>query len=473
MTLRNDRPGLADVRAMFTHRGVWQSCLDVEAALAEVQAELGLIPAGAAVEIRSKANLVAVDVDALAADIERTRAPILSLARALSNACAGEAGGYVHWGATTQNVRQTARTPLMRRGHDAFMVRLGDVLEKLAGLAESSAETLTVGRTNHRHALPITFGFKAAAWIEELLRHRDRLVGAEPRVFLAQWGGAIGAMHAFGEHGPEINRRLSRRLGLFPMAVPSRAGTDPVAEYVLLLALFSATCSKIARELYALMADEIGEVYEELGDEVVGSSTMPHKVNSKVAVQAIAAAARLRSQVPLALEAMQPTHEGDSANNEMLYGLMDGICPLAYELIVEMDALLGCIRLAPERMRSNLELSAAYIASENAVTALAPALGRTRAHDVVHDAVAELTAGGTGLADVLLGKPEIRAAVSDQALRESLDPARYTGLSAQMAREMAAAGRAAARELQQRPPAATPMQASDNPKKGFSPCKPA
>lgn len=454
------RPSLADIRALFSRPSLWQSWLEVEAALAEVQSELGLIPAAAAAEIRSKANLVAVDEAALAADIECTRAPILSLARALGDACAGDAGGYVHWGATTQNVLQTGRTLLMRRAHDAFMVRLGDVMAKLADLAESCAETLTVGRTNHRHALPITFGFKVAAWIEELLRHRDRLVSAEPRVFVSLWGGAIGAMHAFGEHGPEINRRLSQRLGLFPMAVPSRAGTDHVAEYVLLLALFSATCSKIARELYALMADELGEVYEELGDAVVGSSTMPHKVNSKVAVQVIAVAARLRSQVPLALEAMQPTHEGDAANNHMLYSLMDSIGPMAYELIAGMDELLGCIRLVPERMRRNLDLSASFIAAENAMMALAPVLGRTRAHDLLHHAVAELSDAAPSLADALLADPEIRGAVGEKALREALDPALYTGRSAIMAREMAGMARAAAHELQQRAGAGTPARRS-------------
>jgi 3-carboxy-cis,cis-muconate cycloisomerase len=455
------RPGLADIRALFARPSLWQAWLDVEAALAEVQAELGLIPPAAAAEIRSKAKLGTIGEEALAADIERTRAPIVSLARALNNACAGDAGGYVHWGATTQNVLQTGRAMLMRRAHDAFMVRLGDVLEKLAGLAEASADILTVGRTNHRHALPVTFGFKAAAWIEELLRHRDRLVGAEPRVFVSQWGGAIGAMHAFGEHGPELNRRLSQRLGLSPVAVPSRAGTDHVAEYVLLLALFSATCSKIARELYALMADEVGEVYEQLDDDVIGSSTMPHKVNSKVAVQAIATAARLRSQVPLALEAMQPTHEGDAANNLMLYGLMDGICPLAYALIDEMDELLDCIRLVPGRMRRNLDLSASFIAAENAMMVLAPALGRNRAHDLLHQAVEELPDSRASLADLLLADPEIRGAVGEKTLREALDPALYTGSSAIMARQMAGRARIASLELQQRA-AARAARASEN-----------
>ncbi len=441
------RPTLAEIRALFSQRSLWQSWLDIEAALAEVQSELGIIPQTAALEIRRCANFKHIDEAALAADMARTRAPILSLVHALSKACAGDAGGYVHWGATTQNVLQTGRTLLMRRAHGAFMARFGDLLDTLADLAEAGADTLTAGRTNHRHALPITFGFKVAGWIDELLRHRDRLTGAEPRVFLSLWGGAIGAMHAFGEHGPEINRRLSQQLGLFPMAVPSRAATDYVAEYVLLLALFSATCSKIARELYALMADEYGEAYEALGDEVVGSSTMPHKINSKVAVQAIAAAARLRTQVPLALEAMQPTHEGDAANNQMLYGLMDGICPLAYELIEEMNALLGCIRTVPERMQSNLDHSAAFIAAENAMMVLAPALGRSRAHDILHHAIAELPPRGASLADALLAHAEIRDAVSEPALREALDPSRYTGRSPVMAREMATKARQAAHAL--------------------------
>jgi 3-carboxy-cis,cis-muconate cycloisomerase len=441
---------VAAVCALFSRRSLWQSWLDVEATLAEVQAELGIIPAQFATEIRSKANFDSISEDALAADVERTLAPVLSLARALSAACSPEAGGYVHWGATTQNVTQTGRTMLMQRAHAAFMKRFGDVLEKLAVLADDHAETLTVGRTNYRHALPVTFGFKVAGWIEEMLRHRDRLVDSEPRVFMSLWGGAIGAMHAFGEHGPEINRRLSQRLGLQPMTVPSRAATDSVAEYVLLLALFSATCSKIARGLYSLMADEYAEVYERLDGEVMGSSTMPHKINSKITVEVIALAAQLRTQVPLALEAMQPSHEGDAANNYMMYGQMETICPLAYELVDAMDEMLGCIEIDAGRMRRNLDLSSSFIAAENAMMVLAPALGRNRAHDILHHAIAEHPEAGVRFADVLLQKKDIRDAVSETALREALDPERYTGHSADMAREMARQALIAARELQQR-----------------------
>jgi 3-carboxy-cis,cis-muconate cycloisomerase len=191
-------------------------------------------------------------------------------------------------------------------------------------------------------------------------------------------------------------------------------------------------------------------VYERLGDDVVGSSTMPHKINSKITVQAIAYAARLRSQVPLALEAMQPTHEGDVASNTMMYGLMDTICPMAYELVDAMDEMFDSIVLLPERMRRNLKLWSPFIAAENAMMLLAPAMGRNHAHDLLHHAIAEASAGQGDLTQILLRNAEVRAVVPREALDDALDPERYTGRSAQMAREMAVTARAAARELQQR-----------------------
>lgn len=441
------RPSLAEIRKLFVQRSHWQSWLDIEAALAETQAELGMIPEAAASEIVRKANFEHIDATALAADIARTRAPIASIVRALVQACEGEAGSYVHWGATTQNVMLTARTLLMRRAHQAFMAKLGDVLFKLADLADDSAGMLTAGRTNFRQGLPITFGLKAAAWIEEFLRHWQRFEGAQPRVFASLWGGALGAMHSYGEQGAELNRRLSARLGLTPLAVPSRAGTDYIVEYFLLLALFSATCSKIARDLYGLMADEIGEVYENQDDEVIGSSTMPNKVNPKVVVGVIALAARLRAMTPLALEAMQPTHEGDAANNQMLYTLIDQACPLAYELVCAMDELLACLRLVPENMGRNMAFSGQAMAAENAMLLLAPAFGRTQAYERVKHAIAQAEERGVLLADLLLEDASVREAVDEGALRAALDPAAYTGCSVEMARSMAVAARDAATAL--------------------------
>ena len=447
MTKDAPLPAPAEIAALFSRPSVWQSWLDVEAALAETQAALGMIPADAAREIATRARLETIGEAALAADIAKTRAPVVSMARLLARACAGDAGGFVHWGATTQNVVQTGRVLLMRRAHAALMRRLAAILDRLAAFAEAEAGTVTMARTNIRHALPITFGFKAAGWIEEFLRHEARFHDAAPRVFRAQWGGAVGAMHAVGGRGPELNRRLAARLGLGWHAIPSRAGLDTFAEYVLLLGLFAATCGKIARDLYMMMSDEFGEVIEDLGEEVIGSSTMPHKVNSKIAVNVIALAARVRAQVPLALEAMQPSFEGDGANNQMLSALVDQACPLAYELAAQMEELLGAIRLVPAGIRRNLDLSRAFIATENTAMALAPILGRTTAHAIVHHAVAEAVRTGEDLASLIAGAPEAAGLVDAAMIRETLDPAHYIGQSIELALAMVAPARTAARRL--------------------------
>ncbi|MCQ8782397.1 lyase family protein [Mangrovibrevibacter kandeliae] len=444
MTDPNEQPAasaaasltLAEVTALFSRRALWSSWLEVEAALAETQAELGIVPAAAAAEICANAELDILGEAALAADIERTRAPVVSLVRLLAAACAGDAGGYVHWGATTQNVMQTGLALQMQRAHAGLMARFDAVLRQLASLAETHAETLTVARTNLRHALPITFGFKAAGWIEEWLRHRDRFAEAAPRVFRAQWGGAVGAMHAVGAAGPELNRRLAARLSLGHYTVPSRAALDCTAEYALLLALVSGTVSKIARDLYTMMADEFGEAAEALDADVVGSSTMPHKVNPKSVVRVLALAARVRAQVPLALEAMQPGFEGDGANNLMIGALAGEACPLGFELLDRFAALLDELDLDPARMAANVAINGPLLASENLMMALAPTIGRTRAHDLVHHAVAEAVADGRPLANTILASPDV-AGVPAATIHASLDPAGYVGLSAGLAREMA------------------------------------
>jgi 3-carboxy-cis,cis-muconate cycloisomerase len=436
------RATTAEIRALFSQRSMWESWLEVEAALAETQAGLGLIPAAAAIEIRARANFDSIDHATLLADVKRTRAPIVSLVRALSAACAGDAGKYVHWGATTQNVIQTGYAWLLHEAHGAFMQRFDDALARLADLAESEAQTVTVARTNMRQALPITFGFKVAGWIEEWLRHRERLTEAAPRIFRAQWGGTVGAMHVLGDAGPEVNKRLAERLGLGSFTVPSRAALDGFAEYVVVMALFAATCGKIARHLYTLMANEIEEVAEDLEVDVIGSSTMPHKINPKTAVRIISLSTRLRALAPLALEAMQPAFEGDASSNTTITALVEETAPLAYELIDEMEKFLATLRLDRPRMRANLALGGDFLASENVMMLLAPEIGRTAAHDLVHHAVTVASANGEGLVETLLAGDEI-AGVSEAALRHAADPTIYTGLSAGLARDMAAAARRA------------------------------
>lgn len=442
------REALPDsVTDLFSTEQTWQTWLDIEAALALSQASLGLIPAGHAQRIAAHATLQHLDLPALRADIQRTMAPVLSVVHALAHACGDEAGGYVHWGGTTQNIILGGRVLQMRRVHRLLLARIGRVLETLATLAEASSGAVMAGRTNRKHALPITFGFKVASWIEELTRCVQRLRQVEPRTFSLVFGGAIGAMHTFGPDGMLLANVMAERLELGSPLVHSRAMLDPFCEYVLVLSLFAMTCSRIGNELYTLMADEIGEVAESLPEGVVGSSTMPHKDNPKHVVSLIARAARLRALAAPALEAGQPSHEGDSATNQQLYGLIDEACPLAYDVAVRLDDLLALIRFDATRMLENLARSADVIASEHLMMVLARTLGRQDAHDRVHAAIRQARRQGCSLADVLMKQSDVAAHYTREQIAQALDPAQYTGNSRDIALRSATLARDVAAEI--------------------------
>jgi len=437
----------AEVEALFSPESRWQSWLDVEAALAAAQAGLGAIPQEAALEIGRKARLEALDLPAMKAEMTRSKAAVLALVHALANACEGDAGHFVHWGGTTQNIILTGRVLQMRKVHTAILARMANCLDAMIRLAEDGADVAMAGRTNRQHALPITFGFKVAAWIEEFTRFETRFRQIEPRLFSLVFGGAIGAMQAFGDHGPALTDRMGASLGLRPVLVPTRAMLDHFVEYIMLLALFGTTCSKIAREIYALMSDEIGEVLEDLGDDVIGSSTMPQKNNPKLCVSVIAKASRLKGHVLPAMDSTQPSHEGDASATLGLYATIDAACPLAYDVVRETELLLTCLRPVPERMQQNLMLSRGMIAAENVMMVLARKTGRQEAHDIVHTAAVEARRHRTLLLDALLAMDQVRGKISEEELEAAMRPENYTGRSVVITRQSIEMAVAAAARL--------------------------
>ncbi|GGB19829.1 lyase family protein [Allosediminivita pacifica] len=420
---------------LFSDRTLWQAWLDVEAALARAQAEIGMIPAWAAEEIARHARIEAIGEDRLRASIALTMAPILSLTRCLAED-AGEAGRYVHWGATTQNVMQTGRLLLIRRARAGIDDALAQAFGRLADLAREHAETPMAGRTNRRHAVPITFGFKVAGWIDELSRAVDRLDDAGARTFRLPFGGAVGAFHGYGEDGPALMAALANELDLGELLVPGRTVNDLFIELVMQLGMFGMTTERIAREAYVLMTEEIGELSERLEVGVVGSSTMPHKVNPKHVVRLQAECARLRAQTAPALEAGLPSHEGDAAANHLLSSVLDTALPLGWTVARDLARFLDRLETHPVRMRENLTRSGGLVATERLMMALAPVTGRSRAHDLVHHAVEYVAESGAELETTLLTVPEVRA-LGAAEVRTLLDPAGYTGQSAGIAHRLA------------------------------------
>ena len=443
-SLRIPDPG---VRALFTEPARFQSWLDVEAALARAQAELGIIPEAAAREIVAKAQLPFLDMDAVRAGLAKTGHPLVPLVWALDKACAGDAGGYVHWGATTQNVTQTGQLLQARRAHEIFLGQLAALLTTLADLAERSKDMLLPGRTHGQHAVPATFGFKVAVWIDELGRHVERLVGCESRVFVVMLGGGAGTLASLGEPGLATQAKMGPMLGLAPMPVPARTIGDHQAEYVCLLGMLAATCSKIGREIYTLMKQEFGEVEEPVPAGTVGSSTMPQKRNPKLSQDIIAAAAQIRALVPLALEAMQTEHEADRTTSIMMSRALVGACELTGDMLARMVALFEGLQLFPARMRENLDLSGGLIMAEALMLELGRQIGRQRAHDAVYDAAQGAVTESRPFREMLAADPHVRERLGAAQVETLLDPARYTGLCRHFAERGAASARALAASL--------------------------
>src|SRR5262245_19773411 len=437
-SLRIDDPG---VRALFTEAARFQSWLDVEAALAQAQAELGIIPDAAAREITRKAHVSYLDLGAVRAGLARTGHPLVPLVWELDRVCEGDAGGYVHWGATTQNVTQTGQLLQVRRAHEIFLRQLASILTALAALAEKTKDMLLPGRTHGQHAVPATFGFKVAVWIDELGRHVDRLLGCEDRVFVAMLGGGAGTLASLGEPGLATQEKMAAKLGMRPMPMPARTIGDHQAEYVLLLGMLAATGGKIAREIYTLMQQEVGEVEEPVPEGTVGSSTMPQKRNPKLSQDIVAAAAQVRALVPLALDAMNTEHEADRATSIMMGRALSQACELTGDILQRFIALFEGLRVFPERMRRNLDLSGGLIMAEALMLELGKQIGRQRAHDAVYEAAQGSVVKGRPFREMLAEDPHVKARLTPAQVDALLDPARYTGLCGWFARRGAAAAR--------------------------------
>jgi 3-carboxy-cis,cis-muconate cycloisomerase len=432
------------IRALYRLENRWQAWLDVEAALAKAQAELGIIPDGAAEAITRAARLELLDRARIDEGFARTGHTLVPLVWELGRVVGDPHGGWVHWGATTQNITQTGDLLVLRGAHRILLRLIGEMLSAMADLAERSAEMPMAGRTHGQHAVPATFGYKVAVWMDELLRHVERLEQAAPRLFVAMLGGGAGTFASLGKNGPRVQAALGKHIGMGSMQVPSRALGDHLAENMCILGMLAATCGKIAREVYTLMKTEFGEVEEPVPPGTVGSSTMPQKRNPKLCQDVIALTAEVRALVPLALEAMQTEHEADRTTSLMMDSAEARACIAMGDALSRLGEVVKGLRLDPERMRRNLDLGGGSIMAEAIMLELGTTLGRQHAHDVVYDAAQASFVEGRPFSAVLAADPRVTAHLDPGAIDRLLDPVVYTGLCAEMARATAKRARAVA-----------------------------
>ena len=439
-------PGIA---ALFEQDARWQAWLDVEAALAKAEAELGMIPEAAAEEIVKKCDLSLFDRNRLTEGFTRTGHTLVPLVWELSRLCDGDAGNYVHWGATTQNITQTGDLLQLRKAHRIYLNQLSRIFTALAKLADKSKDMALPGRTHGQHAVPATYGLKVAIWIDEFARHTERLRQCEPRVFQALLGGAAGTVASFGDEGLDVQARLAAHLDMPAMQVPARSIMDHLVEHVMLLGLLAATCGKFGYEIYTGMKQEFGEVEEPISPGTVGSSTMPQKRNPHLSQDVMAYAAQIRTMVPLAMESVMTEHEANRQTSLMMRYAEREVCTLMGDTLERVRLLAEGLVLKPERMRANLDLTDGLIMAEPMMLALGEYVGRQEAHDIVYDAAQEAAVGDKTFIELLSADKRVTGHLSTGQIEKLLDPTAYTGLCAKMAAEQADRARKLAAKLSQ------------------------
>ena len=439
-------PGIA---ALFEQDARWQAWLDVEAALAKAEAELGMIPEAAAEEIVKKCDLSLFDRNRLTEGFTRTGHTLVPLVWELSRLCDGDAGNYVHWGATTQNITQTGDLLQLRKAHRIYLNQLSQIFTALAKLADKSKDMALPGRTHGQHAVPATYGLKVAIWIDEFARHTERLHQCEPRVFQALLGGAAGTVASFGDEGLDVQARLAAHLDMPAMQVPARSIMDHLVEHVMLLGLLAATCGKFGYEIYTGMKQEFGEVEEPISPGTVGSSTMPQKRNPHLSQDVMAYAAQIRTMVPLAMESVMTEHEANRQTSLMMRYAEREVCTLMGDTLERVRLLAEGLVLKPERMRANLDLTDGLIMAEPMMLALGEYVGRQEAHDIVYDAAQEAAVGDKTFIELLSADKRVTGHLSTRQIEKLLDPTAYTGLCAKMAAEQADRARKLAAKLSQ------------------------
>ncbi len=424
--------GTAEMRQVFADETLIQRYLDVEAALARVQARMGIIPKEAAAEITAKASFEHFDFESYKQGVAGVSYPILPLVEGIVAMCKDGLGEYSHWGTTTQDIMDSALSLQIRDALAIIETDLNAVADLLAGLAEEYRDTPVAGRSHLQHALPVTFGYKAAVWLSGIERHRTRLAELKPRATLVQFSGATGTLASLGEDGLKVQDALADELGLGRPEITWHTMRDNVTEIVSWMGLLTGTLGKIGTDVLLMMQTEVGEVFEAFTHGRGASSTMPQKRNPVSCELMIVAARAMRQHVAQMLDGMLQDHERASGAWHLEWLTIPQAFINTSGSLSQARELLDGLEIDTERMRANLDVTNGMIVSEAVMMGLAPHMGRQVAHDVVYDACRVCAQQIKSLYEVMSAMPRITKLLSVEEIREMCDPANYVGLAGEM-----------------------------------------
>lgn len=431
------RYGSKEMKAVFEEQNKLQKLLDVEAALARAHAKVGNVSTKNTDMISKKANTKYVKLARVKEIEEEIKHDIMAVVLALSEQC-GSAGKYVHLGATSYDIVDTANALQFK---EALQIVEKDLLELegiLLELAKKHVKTVAVGRTHGQHATPITYGLKFAVWAREIRRHISRIRESRKRVLVGKMSGAVGTMASFGEKGVQIQELVMKELGLNPAEVSTQVvQRDRYAELMLLLALIAATLDKIGKEIRNLMRTEIGEISESFAAEQVGSSTMPHKRNPVSAEKVCGLARVIKSNVFVALENVSLEHERDLTNSSSERVIIPESFILLDEILKTAKKVLSGLTFHPDNIERNLKLTRGLNMAEAAMLALADkGMGRQKAHALLRKLSMKALKEKVELKKVLLDSREVTRLLSRKEIESLVNPEKYIGTAVEQVKNV-------------------------------------
>jgi 3-carboxy-cis,cis-muconate cycloisomerase len=421
-----------EMREVYSEERRTSYYLEIERALARAQARLGIIPEKAAREIERQCRIENIDLARLKQQTERIGYPILGVVQQIVDLCADGLGEWCHWGATTQDITDTAAIMQIRAALELVEKDMEAIAAALADLSRRYRDTPMAGRSNLQQAVPLTFGFKTAALLAAMQRHRERLAQLRPRVLVGEFGGAVGTLASLGCDGLKVQAAMMKELGLGQPDIAWHTVRDRIGEVACFLGLLTGTLGKISMDVKLLMQTEVAEVYEPFHEARGSSSTMPQKRNPISCLYIHSTVALVRQHVAALLEAAVADHERSTGPWEIEWISLPEIFLLASGALAQTRLLVCGLEVDADRMRANLDLTRGMIVSEAVMMGLGPHLGRQRAHDLVYDICRKVAATGVPLVDLLAQNADISKHLTRAELDKMCDPASYLGLAGEM-----------------------------------------
>ena len=414
----------SQISALFGRRQMLQDWMNIEAVLAGCQADMGIIPREAAQDIVGKSDISNIDLSRYEQMYIETRHPLVPLLKLYQEAV-GPSGQHLHFGATTHDIVDIAKILTLKKVCTITEQALLSMVEEIASLAERYAYTLMAGRSHNIQAVPITFGFKAAMWADELYRSIERLRQSRNRVFVITFSGASGTMASFGGKGKELENRMAKALDLEIPDICWHPARDRIAEIASLFAIIGGSLGRIAQEVYLLMATEIAELSEGYCSSLVGSSTMPHKINPINSQHIMGDARTLRYAAAQCMECMAIDHEHNLVHFDDERSTCERIGLTMADLLQRSQELISNLYVDEAQMRRNLDILNGALLSENIMLDLGRRIGKMTAKDIVTDLAVVSVQQRCALSDLLKSDSRVSSALTHAEIDQLLDPAPY------------------------------------------------